>query len=182
MTTDELNRLLGRGLDVSIAFDIINGSRDEEFEVAQQMESKKAREWAAKRENIPQALTPRWDLDPSNFHLVLDGARPNSIKNFSVVDADVPDVMHNLTAIDRLDADPWSSGFVAKSAGTAYRWKNSMPVTPPMLVPHGDRVVIPDGKHRFRLAIHYNVTRMPFLVEGADLQNTLKILTTARLR
>lgn len=176
--TDELNRLTARGLDFVAAMHVMSGQCDEEFEVARRIEERAAEEWRSSSGYPPSGLTPLWDLDPSRFYLVGDGALPEEFDpdEHVLIRAECSDVAQLLTCQSGRAEGPWEEGYACKSSGIAYRWLNGLAVTPPMLRPLGSKVAIAGGMHRFHLAKHYGDSKMPFLVERCDLEALKQIL------
>lgn len=176
--TDELNRLIARGLDFVAAEHVLSGKRDEEFEVARRSEQRAAEEWRYSSGYPPLALTPLWDLDPSRFYLAEDGTSPGDLDpdKHVLIRAECSDVAQLLTFQSGRVDGPWDVRYACKSSGIAYRWLNGLAVTPPMLRPLGSEVAIAGGMHRFHLAEHYGETEMPLLVERCDLEALKEIL------
>lgn len=182
--TDELNRLISRGLDYWTARAVQEGSLDESLAVAEVQERRAVEKWLAGLKTLPSSLTPLWDLAPERFYWAFDGARPDDPRpvNFVVVDADVGEVLGKLTYASSRAHDPWHEGFRRKTSKTAYRWQNRLPVTPPLIADFEESIHIVGGMHRFHLAAASKVNRMPFLVDGERLDPVLSILSTAKER
>ena len=178
---NEINRLIGRGLLIGTAMKVADGTLDEEFEVACAQESREVDRWCRGRKNIPDSLTALWDLDPSKFYFAFDGDDPgdHAPADFALIEADVAEVDARLFHGVSRDKDPWHRQYKSKSCGIAYRWLHGRGVTPPLLVDHGQEIIIVGGMHRFHLAKHYGMTRMPFLVRKAKLAAVKALLSSA---
>lgn len=179
----EFARLIGLGLPASTALLVLEGVRDEDFEVAHVENGRRAREWCADLAAFPQGLEPSWDLAPEHFYLALDGEHPGlpGARAWVLILADVPEVLGTLNYVSSRDNDPWDEGHRLKSCGTAYRWSVDLPVTPPLLAIDKTRIHIVGGMHRFHLAVACGATEMPFLVEPAALAAILALLPSARM-
>jgi hypothetical protein len=178
---EEINRLTALGLNINAAFEVIEGKRNEAFEVARAKEQREVDDWCKRTKNIPSALVPLWDTNPTNFYLAVDGALPSDYapSDFVVIQADVHEVDGKLTwAADR-DNDPWHQRYKAKTCGIAYRWLHSLAVTPPLLVECGAKVHLEGGMHRYHLAKHYGASRMPFLVRATEVPAVMALVQSA---
>jgi hypothetical protein len=178
---EELNRLTALGLNINAALDVVEGKRNEAFEVARAREKREVDAWCKGTKNIPSALAPLWDTNPTNFYLAVDGALPSDYapSDFAVIQADVAEVDGKLTwAADR-DKDPWHQRYKAKTCGIAYRWLHSRAVTPPLLVECGGKVHVAGGMHRYHLAKHYGASRMPFLVGTTETSAVMALVQSA---
>lgn len=178
----EFGRLMDRGLPASTALDVLNGTLNEDFEVAHVETTARAREWCAGLTTLPQGLEPRWDLAPGHFYLALDGEHPGLAGAWAwgLILADTAEVLGALTYASTRDKDPWDEGYRHKSCGTAYRWSVGLPVTPPLLAIDKTCVHIAGGMHRFHLAVACGAGEMPFLVEPAALAAIVALLPSAR--
>ena len=181
--SDELNRLLERGLPASVVLGVLNGQLDEEFEVARWQEAKAVDKWCKGRKNIPVTLDAIWDLAPERFYLVLDGEHCNALDpaTIAVIEASTQEVCSKLTWISNRDKDPWHREYKSKSCGIAYRWVHGLAVTPPLLVKFEDQLHIKGGTHRYHLARHYGTDRIPFLVRKSEWMDIEKLLPSAVL-
>jgi hypothetical protein len=181
---EELNRLVGRGLPTMVALEVITGALNEEFEVTHWNEYPKAREWAAEPANRDAELIPQWDYCPSRFYLSLDGELPSSFdeKIITVIIADTADVVSHLHFGSDRSEGPWTEDYRSKTGGIAYRWANSLPVTPTFILCAGCKVAIDGSMHRFHLARNHNAKQMPFLVRDSELNKLLSILSSAKVR
>lgn len=143
---------------------------------------KDAGKWAKKKANRELALTPQWDLSPSNYHRSMDGEDASDFTAYGAVTVlyvDAAEMYSNLTLQSTPVKDPWSSRHRSKTQVTAYRWHIGLPVTPPFIEPHHGRIIIRGGMHRFHLARHHDTT-VPVLVEVADVVATKAILPSAK--
>ncbi|WP_210879849.1 hypothetical protein [Roseovarius autotrophicus] len=175
---DEINRLVALGLSFNTAIAVADGRLDEAFHIARAIEGRKVKNWCKGRKNIPHALTAKWDLNPENFYLALDGKYPgdHDSAEFAFIGANVDDVNCRLTQASSRDKDPWHRRYKWKSCGIACRWLHGNGVTPPLLAEFQGQIHIAGGMHRFHLAKHYGTTCMPFLVRKADLATVLALL------
>ncbi|WP_153006922.1 hypothetical protein [Sphingomonas sanguinis] len=179
----EFGRLLGRGLPVRTALQVLRGERNEDFEVEHVETTARARAWCAGLTTLPQGLEPRWDLAPEHFYLALDGEHPSlaDARAWGLILADTAQVLGALTYASTRDKDPWDEGYRIKSCGTAYRWSVGLSVTPPLLAINKTCIHIAGGMHRFHLAVAYGAGEMPFLVEPAALAAMVALLPSARV-
>ncbi len=179
--TNEVNRLRARGLPTTVAMEVARGDRKEEFEVALWETRKRAADWAKLPESREAKVTPKWDYDPEHFYLSMDGATlPKQINpaDFELVWAEVSDVTSHLASHSTRSEDPWSEEYEG-TAEIAYRWAKGLPVTPPLISPHGEKITIVGGMHRFHLARHFATAQMPLLVRTSELQRLRSILKSA---
>lgn len=177
---DELNRLLGRGLTVGSASDVMEGKRDEEFEVVRAREKRSVCRWCKGRKDIPANLYARWDIRPERFYLAFDGDKPgdHDPNEFELIYMNVENVNSRLTYIASRDKDPWHKRYKRKTCGIAYRWVHNLPVTPPLIQEVQGQIHIVGGMHRYHLARHYGTVRMPFLVLKLELLKVKALLST----
>jgi len=180
-STDEVNRLIGLGLDKVTAMAVAAGKLNETFEVARAQERRDVERWCKDMNNIPTDLEAVWDTEPSRIYLAFDGDNPEDhpTTDFTLIEADVSEVDGMLTYISSRDRGPWDEPFKAKSCGIVYRWVKGLGVTPPVLTQYKQQIHIVGGVHRFHLAKHYGTTRMPFLVRRAELATVMGLLRTA---
>lgn len=179
----EFGRLIGLGLPMSTALDVLNGERNEDFEVEHVETTARAQEWCAGLTALPQGLEPRWDSAPEHFYLALDGEPPGLARAqaWVLIRADAGEVLGALTYASTRDKDPWDEDYRDKSCGTAYRWKVGLAVTPPLLEIYETCIHIAGGMHRFHLAVACGTGEMPFLVEPAALNAIVALLPSARV-
>ncbi|MBJ3590222.1 hypothetical protein JGC56_03460 [Salmonella enterica subsp. enterica serovar Saintpaul] len=100
-----------------------------------------------------------WDLKPENFHHSLDGEDADSVsqnyKNgFSIGKASTKDIYGKLfsNCIVRDSNDFWAVCDKRKACGVLGRWKEKELITPPLIKPHNDTLIIVGGNHRFNVA------------------------------
>jgi len=162
-------------------FDVIHGKLDEEFEVERARNRAECIEWSRNLVVPPVDLKAEWDLKPGHFYLAYDGEKPDlhPANNFALIEADVADVHPKLTYQSSRDKDSWDEEYRGRSLGTAFRWLNGLPVTPPLITRIGDEIAISGGNHRYHLAHYYETKRMPFLVLTENLDLVMSILPTA---
>lgn len=182
MNVDEFNRLHKLGLDPASVLHVLEGKVSEAEALRVCNERKAARAWGNKPANRKRELVPKWDHDPTKFHLSLDGEEPDVFDGDPVVliEADIEEVEKQLTYVATRDVGPWHQRHKSKSAGIAYRWDNDLPVTPPLLVRLDNSEFTLQGMHRYHLAKHYCAKRMPFLVYERQRDAILRILSSAR--
>lgn len=180
---ENYNRLLSEGLDQGTALKVLLGELDEKTEVSIADEEKKVRAWSdVAGWSPPQSLLPIWDLLPCNFHFALDHCQPGDLnpEEYDVIHADLQEVLGLLTRHSSRVKDPWHHDHKWKSSKTVYRWKNGLGVTPPLITPTEQlKIALGGGFHRFHLAAHYNVSRIPLLVLKNQVEATKNILSTA---
>lgn len=182
--TNELNRLVQQGLSTSVAMDVIQGERKEDFEVAAVECARRAEAWATVHTYHEASFAPKWDYDPEHFYLSMDGAPlPKQINpgDFQLFCADVSDVASHLEFRSARSEGPWSEEEhdEDKTAELAYRWAHGLPVTPPLISPYGEMITIVGGRHRFHLARCYGAARVQLLVRTSEFQSVRSILKSA---
>lgn len=183
--TNELNRLRARGLSMPTAMSVIEGELDEESEVAVAENDRRAEPWAKSQENREASFTPKWDYAPQHYYRSMDGnTLPKQVNpaDFQIVCADVSDVTSHLAFHSTRSEGSWSEEWQAKTAGIAYRWANGLPVTPPLIATHQEKITIVGGMHRFHLASHYAASRLPLLVRRSNLASVLSTLKSAKAK
>lgn len=180
----EFNRLLQRGLDKVAAMHILQGKLKEDFEVDRMAIGKEAELWAKLPESREAQFAPRWDCDPEHFYLSMDSVLPGDFdpSAYSIIDADVNDVVSHLQFGSNREEGPWSPKYRGKSAEIAYRWAHDKAVTPPLVSFFHATVTIVGGMHRLHLAKHYGATRMPLLAMTSEVPTLQTILQTASKR
>ncbi|CCF18080.1 hypothetical protein NT26_0356 [Pseudorhizobium banfieldiae] len=136
--------------------------------------------WSKDLVTPPADLTAQWDLDPAHLYLAYDGDDPDLHPGdkFTLIEADVADVHGKLTHHSSRDKGSWHKKYKPGSEGTAFRWLQGLPVTPPLINRVGS---LQGGNHRYHLAHYYQTDRMPFLVLNEDLAAVLDLLPTAKL-
>lgn len=100
-----------------------------------------------------------WDLRPENFHYCLDGEDADSVsqsyKNgFSIGKTSTKDIYDKLFSnnIVRDCDDFWATCNKRKACGVLGRWKEKKLITPPLITPYNDTLIIAGGNHRFNVA------------------------------
>jgi hypothetical protein len=179
---ENLNRLIGRGLPITVAMEVDAGRLDEEFEVALWMTRREAESWAKDAANRSATFTPVWDFDPARFYLALDGEKPDTVNGAALmaVEVTVGELHSALQHGSGRDEDPWSKRHWSKTAVIAYRWARGLAVTPPLIRPWKSEIVIAGGMHRLHIARHYGAQSMPVLVWRKELDEVVSILPAAR--
>ena len=179
---ENLNRLIGRGLPITVAMAVDAGRLDEEFEVALWTTRREAESWSKDAANRSATFTPVWDFDPSRFYLALDGEKPDTVDGaaLTVVEVTVGELHGALQHGSGRDKDPWAERHRSKTAVIAYRWAQGLAVTPPLIRPLKGEIVIAGGMHRLHLARHYGAQSMPVLVWREEVDKVVRILTSAR--
>lgn len=179
--TDRFNDLLARGLIPLVAIEIVTGTRDETFEIERHLEQKAVKDWAKDPANTLLRPQPIWDCDSRRYYLALDGERPGTVEpsDFVLIKADLAEILERMHEMSDFSEDPWLKRFRGKTAGIAYRWAHGKGVAPPLLAPHGDRLVVRGGHHRLRLAKHHGARRIPFLTRKIDQEFISSLLSTS---
>ena len=98
-----------------------------------------------------------WDLDPSSFYRVNNGADPDSVNMDEFVlipDVSLADIDGALTQYwHRTAAEVWTVGSPDKAARVILHWSEGDLMTPPLLVPTSDgKLAIAGGNHRLAVA------------------------------
>ncbi|WP_162895117.1 hypothetical protein [Rhizobium terrae] len=160
---------------------VVEGKRDEEFEVTLADVEKQCCKWTETLERPPSDLKAEWDLDRAHFYLAHDGEHPalHPGNDYALIEVAVADVHEKLTYQSSRDKDSWDEQYRGRSLGTAFRWLNGLPVTPPLIARVGDEIAIVGGNHRYHLAHYYQTKRMPFLVLKENLASVLDLLPNA---
>lgn len=179
---ENLNRLLGRGLPITVAMNVDAGRLDEEFEVALWTTRREAESWAKDAANRSATFTPVWDFDPARFYLALDGEKPDTVDAaaMTIVEVTLGELHGALQHGSGRDKDPWAERYRSKTAMLAYRWARGLAVTPPLIRPWKGEIVIAGGMHRLHLALHYGAQSMPMLVWRYEQDEVVRILPSAR--
>lgn len=179
---ENLNRLVRRGLPITVAMDVDAGRLNEEFQVALWTTRREAERWAKYPANRSVKFTPVWDLAPSRFYMALDGERQDSIDAaaLTVIEVAMDELLATLQHGSGRDDDPWLEQFCSKTAGIAYCWAKGLAVTPPLIRPCSDEIVIVGGMHRLHLARHYDARSIPVLLWKEDLDKLLWVKPSAR--
>jgi hypothetical protein len=110
----------------------------------------------------------RWDIDPSNFYRVYDGAGTKSVHTdellvipnvpLAVVDAALTPYWH------RTASELWTVGDPDKAARAIVHWSDGGLMTPPLLIPTSDgKLAISGGNHRLAVARAKGVGYVPIL-------------------
>jgi hypothetical protein len=179
---EELSRLISLGLPHSVAMSVIDGGRDEAYEIAHAEERRRVYAWCKEQKTIPERLVPQWDCNPKNFYLAFDQALPSDKDPaiLTLIEADLAEIVSCLAKIANRDEGPWHKEYKYKSCGIAYRWLNGYSVTPPLISIEKNEIHIKGGTHRFYLANHYGATIIPFLVYSDELSLITKMISSAR--
>jgi hypothetical protein len=179
---ENLNRLIGRRLPITVAMEVDAGRLDEEFEVALWTTRREAERWAKDAANRSAMFTPVWDRDPARFYLALDGEKPDTFDAaaLTVVEVAVGELHGALQHGSGRDKDPWAERHRSKTSVIAYRWAQGLKVAPPLIRPLKGEIVIAGGMHRFHLARHYGARSMPVLVWRVELDEVRRVLPSAQ--
>ena len=104
-------------------------------------------------------LNVQWNLNKADFYRSLDGENIESIyqyypNGFSVTTALIKDIHNNLCYASKVSDsnDFWSVCDVRKACGVIERWMNNELLTPPIITPFENTLVLAGGNHRFNVA------------------------------
>jgi hypothetical protein len=177
----EFNRLIEQGLDKVAALHVLEGKLEEGFEVRRAEHKRNAERWAKSLPNRDDQFAPVWDCDPRYFYLSMDRILPGDFcaGEYSIVDADVEDVVAHLVYRSARTQGPWSGGDPNKTDRIAYHWAHGLGISPPLVSTSEDKVVIVGGMHRLHLARHYKANRIPLLVKTSEVPKLQAIVKTA---
>lgn len=168
------------GIPLSTILKIQAGTADEAFERAYWRESREVEAWKRTAKVTAAQLTPYWDLTPARFYLAYDGADKNcfSGRTIAIFDVDADSIVQALCFQSTRNQGPWTKRYKDKSYSTAYRWLNSLGVTPALAVPVQGKIAL-QGLHRFHLALWCGATSIPLLVQETDEGEFLRLVPTA---
>lgn len=138
-------------------------------------------------EGMPEDKWPKlyidWDLRPENFHYSLDGENVDSVlklyKNgFSIGKASIGDIYENLfkNSIVGNSNDFWNVCDKRKACGVLGRWKEKELITPPIIRPYDDELIIAGGNHRFNVARLAGATEITFITPTEDVDKINSII------
>ncbi|MEQ5184501.1 hypothetical protein ABN222_08230 [Providencia alcalifaciens] len=128
-------------------------------------------------------LNVRWNLNKTDFYRSLDGENTESIEQhypngFFVATALTKDIHDNLCYASKVfdSNDFWSVCNVRKACGVIGRWMNNELITPPVIVPFENTLVLVGGNHRFNVARLAGEKYITFIVPSEKKDETSLII------
>lgn len=186
MPAERLNELITRGYPFYLAMQIIENEISIEEANRILIINKRGEQLRKTRRSKWPDIDVKWDINPLNYHFSMDDYRNIDlfVKDYPdiiIAYADIDDLHKNFIKGSKRISEPFNTNYISKTAKLVAYLELGEKVTPPLIFPCHNKLLIAGGNHRFGWARYRKQKRIPILIKKNEEKSYSQILKTLNI-